>query len=223
MHRKIAAKKIVLYQTKKKGQIMNYTKDKIFNMTLKNLRVSIGLQMSNPADKNSVVLNEYYETAKNQALKDFDWNFASAYRELALTGNIPVNPRFLYEYDYPNDCLFAREIIPYGDTENMIEFEIASNTTGQRVINTNQAPVVLRYTRCIDNETFFTDEFVSALCWQLAFLAAPAITGNSSIQNSCMNVYSNMIAKARTLNASEGYIKAPDRCSWFDARYINNN
>lgn len=197
---------------------MNYTKAKIFNITLKNLRVSVGIQNTNQIDKNTVVLNEFYETAKDQVLKDYDWNFANSYRELALTGNIPQNPKFLYEYDYPNDCLFAREIVTYTDSDNIVEFEVASNNTGQKIINTNQTPVVLRYTKCIDNETFFSTEFVTALCWYLAFLAAPAITGNRSIQSDCLNIYNSMITKAKTINASEGYIKTPDYCSWFDVR-----
>ena len=196
---------------------MNYTKSKIFNITLKNLRVSVGIQNSNQSDKNTVILNEFYDSAKEQVLKDFDWNFANSYRELALTGNIPQNPKFLYEYDYPNDCLFAREIIPYVNKE-IVEFEVASNVTGQKVINTNITPAVLRYTKLVDNETFFLTEFVMALCWYLAFLAAPAITGNRSIQSDCLSVYTSILAKAKTINASEGYLKNDDSCSWLDIR-----
>ena len=196
---------------------MNYTKSKIFNITLKNLRVSVGIQNSNQSDKNTVILNEFYDSAKEQVLKDFDWNFANSYRELALTGNIPQNPKFLYEYDYPNDCLFAREIIPYVNKE-IVEFEVASNVTGQKVINTNITPAVLRYTKLVDNETFFSTEFVMALCWYLAFLAAPAITGNRSIQSDCLSVYTSILAKAKTINASEGYLKNDDSCAWLDVR-----
>lgn len=196
---------------------MNFTKAKIFNITLKNLRVSVGIQNSNQSDKNTVVLNEFYDIAREQVLKDFDWNFANSYRELSLTGNIPQNPKFLYEYDYPNDCVFAREIIPYVNSE-IVEFEIAANEDGQKVINTNQTPAILRYTKTVDNESFFSAEFVMALCWYLAFLAAPAITGNRAIQSDCLNVYTNILAKSKALNASEGYIKNDDGCSWLDAR-----
>lgn len=196
---------------------MNYTKAKIFNITLKNLRVSVGIQSTGQTDKNTVVLNEYYDSAREQVLKDFDWNFANSYRELALTGNIPQNPKFLYEYDYPNDCVFAREIIPYSDAE-IVEFEIAANASGQKVINSNLTPAVLRYTKCVENEIFFTTEFAVALCWYLAFLAAPSITGNRALQQDCLAIYTSILAKAKTLNASEGYLKNPDNCSWFDLR-----
>ena len=196
---------------------MNYTKAKIFNMTLKNLRVSVSIQNSNQTDKNTLILNEFYDVAREQVLKDFDWNFANSYRELSLTGNIPQNPKFLYEYDYPNDCIFAREIIPYVSSD-LVEFEVASNSTGQKVINTNQTPAILRYTKSIDNETFFSTEFVMALSWYLSFLAAAAITGNRTIQSDCMNVYTHILAKSKTINASEGYIKNDNGCSWLDVR-----
>lgn len=196
---------------------MNYTKAKIFNIALKNLRVSISIQNSNQSDKNTIILNEYYDIAKEQVLKDFDWNFASSYRELTLTGNIPMNPKFLYEYDYPNDCIFAHELISYID-EDISEFEVAANSSGQKVINANITPAVLRYTKAVENEIFFSTEFTMALCWYLAFLAAPAITGNRSIQSDCLNVYTSIISKAKSINASEGYIKNKDNCSWIDIR-----
>ncbi|MGM9993299.1 MAG: hypothetical protein ACI37R_01055 [Candidatus Avigastranaerophilus sp.] len=196
---------------------MNYTKAKIFNIALKNLRVSISVQNSNQSDKNTIILNEYYDIAKEQVLKDFDWNFASSYRELTLTGNIPMNPKFLYEYDYPNDCIFAHELISYID-EDISEFEVAANSSGQKVINANITPAVLRYTKAVENEIFFSTEFTMALCWYLAFLAAPAITGNRSIQSDCLNVYTSIISKAKSINASEGYIKNKDNCSWIDIR-----
>ena len=196
---------------------MNYTKAKIFNITLKNLRVSVSIQNSNQTDKNTLVLNEFYDVAREQVLKDFDWNFANSYRELSLTGYIPQNPKFLYEYDYPNDCVFAREIVPYVSSD-LVEFEIASNVTGQKVINTNQTPAILRYTKSVDNETLFSTEFVMALSWYLSFLAAPAITGNRAIQSDCMNVYTHILAKSKAMNASEGYIQNDSGCSWLDAR-----
>ena len=128
-----------------------------------------------------------------------------------------MNPKFLYEYDYPNDCIFAHELISYMD-EDISEFEVAANSSGQKVINANITPAVLRYTKAVENEIFFSTEFTMALCWYLAFLAAPAITGNRSIQSDCLNVYTSIIAKAKSINASEGYIKNKDNCSWIDIR-----
>ena len=196
---------------------MYYTKAKIYNIALKNLRVSVNIQNSAQTDKNTAILNEFYDSAREHVLKDYDWNFANSYRELALTGYIPQNPKFLYEYDYPNDCLFAREIISYINDE-IVAFEVAANAKGQKVINMNLIPAILRYTRNVDNEAYFTTEFVTALSWYLAFLAAPSVTGSRSIQNDCLNIYTSMLAKAKKMNAAEGYIKNSDSCSWLDIR-----
>ena len=35
---------------------MNYTKAKIFNLALKNLRVSVSIQSANQTDKNTIIL-----------------------------------------------------------------------------------------------------------------------------------------------------------------------
>lgn len=196
---------------------MNYTKAKIFNMALKNLRVSVSIQNTNQTDKNTIILNEFYDSARVRVLKDFDWNFANFYRELTLTGKIPQNPKFLYEYDYPNDCIFAREIVPYYKSKQ-IEFEIAANASGQKVINANLTPAVLRYTKNIENEILYPVDFVMALAWYLAFLSAPAITGSRAIQNDCLSIYTNILAKAKALNASEGYIHSETDCNWSDER-----
>jgi len=184
---------------------MNYTKAKIFNLALKNLRISQTLQSTEQSDRNTTILNEYYESARDEVLKDFDWNFANAYRELTPTGNVCQNPYFLYEYDYPNDCLFARELIN-GTGKEANEFEVAVTQTMQRVINTNCTPAVLRYTKIVTNESFFPVEFAMALSWYLAFLSAPSVSANRSLQSDCLNVYSSILKRAKVLNAQEGFI-----------------
>lgn len=194
---------------------MNYTKAKIFNLALKNLRISQTLQSTLQTDRNTIILNEYYESARDEVLKDYDWNFANAYRELTPTGNTSKNPYFLYEYDYPNDCLFAREIINSGG-EGVIEFEVAVTENIQKVINTNSSPCVLRYTKIVNNESFFPVEFAMALSWYLAFLSAPSISANRNLQSDCLNVYSSVLKRAKMLNAQEGYLEAKE-----DNPYMN--
>ena len=63
---------------------MNYTKQKIFNLALKNLKVSVPVSASNSTDKNYSVLDEYYDTAKLQVLEANDWAFANSYKKLNL-------------------------------------------------------------------------------------------------------------------------------------------
>lgn len=195
----------------------SYTKAKIFNMALKNLGVSVGVQGVDQNDRNTVVLNDYYDTAKEKVLMDHDWSFASTYRELTPTGNTSINPKYSNVYDYPNNCVFVREIVTADETQK-IEFEIASLSNGKRVILTNESPATIRYTRLVDEETYYPPNFAMALAWFLAFLTASSVTGARAKTSDCMQIYRQMLLEARTTDANEGVKEIEEGCDWLDAR-----
>lgn len=195
----------------------SYTKAKIFNLTLKNLGVSVSVQSTTQTDRNTAVLNEYYDTAKEKTLADHDWGFASAYRSLTPTGGKCPNPKFNFEYDYPNNCVMVREIVT-AEENKTIEFEPASNENGQRVLYTNEANATIRYTRLVQEESYFTPEFAMALSWYLAFLAAKAITGARTNTSDCLQIYRQMLLEGKTQDANEGYKESEDVCDWIEAR-----
>lgn len=197
---------------------MSFSQVKIYNLALNNLGVSTSIQSTSQQDVKTITLNNYYEVAIEKVLKDFDWNFASTIKELSLTGNDCLNPKYLYEFDYPNDCLSAREILSGIGENEYNEFEIITNSSGQRVLNTNINPAYLRYTRRVDNEELFNADFVLALSWYLAFLACSAITGNNSIQKQAYQIYIEKINEAKISNCCEGYEKEVVNVSWLDAR-----
>lgn len=217
-----------------------YTKVKIFNMALKNLGVSVGLQSTSQTDRNTVVLNEYYDTAREKTLADHDWSFASAFRELTPTGNTSMHPKFAYEYDYPNNCVFIREvwlyqekdgtddsaisfynmISDYGSGSNIdkVEFEVASDEDGNKIIYTNVEPALVRFTRLVSEEVYYPPEFVMALSWYLAFLAAPAVTGARVKTSDCLQIYKKMLSEAAVADSNELYKKDEYECDWIEAR-----
>lgn len=201
---------------------MNYTKAKIFNMTLKNLGISTGVQSASQGDRNTVVLQEFYETALYKTLNDYDWGFCNTYSELTPTLNKHPHPKFLYCYDYPNNCLKIRELYlninhrdeqeekpaiiyakEFNEKFNVNEFEIACDDAGNKIIFTNISPVIVRYTRLIENETLFPPEFVTALSWYLAFLTASSITGTRTKTSDCMQIYKQMLREATVADANE--------------------
>lgn len=222
-----------------------YTKAKIFNMALKNLGVSAGVQSTSQGDRNTVVLDEFYETAKEKTLSDHDWGFASAFRELTPTGNTSQHPKYAYEYDYPNNCLFVREVYLFEkeryknlkdekisffnmaalhyDNENSEaskrqNFVIASDDSGKRIIYTDVQPAVARFTRLVDEETYYTPEFAMALSWYLAFLSAPSITGARVKTSDCLQIYRQMLKEGKTADANEGLDEEDNECDWIKAR-----
>lgn len=222
-----------------------YTKAKIFNMALKNLGVSVGVQGANQGDRNTVILNEFYETAKEKTLADHDWGFASAFRELTPTGNISQHPKYQYEYDYPNNCLFVREVYLFdkdryrntqdeeisflnmmsihhsGEDSELLKrqnFDTGSDDLGNRIIYTNAQPAVARFTRLVNEETYFTPEFAMALSWYLAFLAAPSVTGARVKTADCLQIYKQMLKEGKTADANEGFNEEETECDWIKAR-----
>lgn len=215
-----------------------YTKAKIFNMALKNLGVSVGVQGTEQNDRNSIVLNEFYDTAKEKTLTDHDWGFASAYRELTPTDNTSLHPKFMYKYDYPNDCLFIREVFQNNkeyylnrqfngeyatqglksETPEKVHFDVASDTQGRRIIYTSVSPAIIRYTRLVGEEAYYTPEFAMALSWYLAFLAASSVTGARTKTSDCLQVYSQMLREATTKDANEGFRENEEECDWIEAR-----
>lgn len=176
----------------------------LYNAALINLGVTSLIADLPSTDRNAIILNSFYDLALEQTLKDFDWNFASTYRDLSLTqSGESVIPKYIYEYDYPNDCLSARQIVIASD--DVVKFEVSSNyKTGQKVINTNQQFAILRYTRRISDENLLDSEFIVALSWYLAFLAGATITGGTEKGKYAYYMYSSLIKNAQVTNATEG-------------------
>jgi len=167
---------------------MGYQKIDIYKLTLRNLGTSDDIQNINLGSRNCMILNQYYETAKDKVLMDHDWNFASTYRILSIASeNVNQNfahPKFLYLYDYPNDCLMIRGLYLYNqqntpNNDEVIsfynmrdshseegindldedglkrqEFEVVADNSGQKRIFTNTSPAIIRYTRKFTNTEF---------------------------------------------------------------------
>ena len=139
---------------------MTISKTTIFNMALNELGVSAPI--TNPDaqdDTRAIILNNFYETARDEVLKAFDWNFAEKYRVLTRTKDECIDPRYNYVYDFPDDCLSAREIYVIDGDKKKKKFRVSANEQGKKVILTEHDGVVLRYTRMVKKENFFDSEF----------------------------------------------------------------
>ena len=67
------------------------------------------------------------------------------YQELSLTGNIPRHPRFLYEYNLPDDFEEIKEQV-YGDeTRNGEPYRLYLNNNNELVLASNLTPLVIGY------------------------------------------------------------------------------
>lgn len=165
-------------------------------------RIGFQKRISNMYDGSvgaNLALNIYSQT-RDEQFRLFDWGFAERDKTLDLLKTAPVGgytppgiwnntypmPPWIYEYDYPQDCIKIRSlrgsppIIPIYDPQP-IEFRIANDKTftpAQTVVLCNLAGAIAVYTaRVTDPNTWepsFTESLIAALSRRLAPALAKA-------------------------------------------------
>lgn len=197
---------------------MAYSKVGIFNMALHHLSITAPISV-NSMDKDSkaIILNNFYETARDEVLKAFDWGFASAYKDLTLSTEKSPNPKYPFVYDCPNDCVTARAIIDTvkGDER---KFEPYINSNGDKSYLAEVECARLRYTKRVEKEVLFEPEFALTLSYYLAALAGETITGQQKKADACLQKYEWKLKKAKQLNAQEGAAEDEDNSEYYDVR-----
>lgn len=197
---------------------MAYSKVGIFNMALHHLSITAPISV-NSMDKDSkaIILNNFYETARDEVLKAFDWGFASAYKDLTLSTEKSPNPKYPFVYDCPNDCVTARAIIDTvkGDER---KFEPYINSNGDKSYLAEVECARLRYTKRVEKEVLFEPEFALTLSFYLAALAGETITGQQKKADACLQKYEWKLKKAKQLNAQEGAAEDEDNSEYYDVR-----
>ena len=195
------------------------SKTDIFNMALMELGISSPITNGTiNTDNKAIILNTFYDNARDEVLKAFDWNFAEKFKTLALSEETEFDPRYLYCFDYPQDCLNAREIFSTDGDKLKKKFKISSGETGNKIILANVNPAILKYTRKITNEAFFTSEFCATLALYLAGLAGKALTGSEQKANNALKKYWDRLKLSEISNASEGEEVDEDNKTYLDAR-----
>ena len=196
---------------------MAYSKVKIYNVALCNLGVSTTIQNSVEESPLGILLNNYYELARDTVLEAHDWSFANATTEVSIAAYKPENPNYLYAFNYPNDCIAPRAIIDIHDNKEK-KVEPAIDSTGKKIILANCNPCILRYTKKVVNETFFTAPFINALGYYLAYMASQVIVGSENKKNSCLQDYQMAIRQAIVTDARKTEIKDEDDKDYTDYR-----
>ncbi|MCD8286779.1 MAG: hypothetical protein LUD50_06120 [Clostridia bacterium] len=197
---------------------MSFSKTKIFNIALHNLGISSVLQNTDQSDIKAIILNNYYEAARDTVLEAHEWSFATTEKELSVSTSESPNPNFKFAFTYPNDCIASRAIISPFDRKEK-KFELMTDSNGQKLILTNHNPCQLRYTRRVENETLFTANFVTCLGFYLAYLAAQSITGSGNKKNTNLQDYSLHIRQAIVLDARKEASHDQDDLDYTDVRY----
>lgn len=142
----------------------------------------------------------FYPIARDQALEDGTWTFATYRETLAELTNDRED--WAYRYALPANCIKPRVVLAdgYTDSENDGEpFERENDS-----IYTNAPDATLVFTKRITDPTKFTPLFNVAVSWLLGSYVAGPITKDATggIQARMYRRYEVEIGKAKASNAN---------------------
>lgn len=149
-----------------------------------------------------------YEPMRDKVLRAFAWPFANRYTTLNLVETSP-NTDWGYSYRWPSDCIRPLKIATSGgrifDMLNPAPYEIGSDTTG-KLIFTDQASAVLKYTVRFTDPSLFDADFVDTMGWLMAYeLASPMARGDfPAMRERALKEYLAALSRAEATAANEG-------------------
>lgn len=173
----------------------------ICNMALSRLGTRATIAALTEASEEARICNAHFAQARDELLRQYDWNFARRVETLAERDEDPP-AGWSYCYSVPNKCARFRGIWsgpqPIGEPAAWALGGIADASDNDAVaIFTNQSEATGVYTRVVENTELFSVGFVLALTWRLAEAIALPITSRESI--------ADVIARRAPMKAAEGF------------------
>jgi len=191
------------------------SKIEIFNMAMTNIGSSAVVEDVAELSSEALACRTVYNTSLKSTLEAIDWTFARQCVVLADLGTPPVG--WSYQYSYPSNCLKARRLVLPSRLLKPEKFEVALKADGSsKVINTDIAEAVLRYTMNVTNEALFPETFAEALSWKLAYWISITLTGDLKIRNSCTIGFNMSLGNAQTVDANEGVDDDQPEADWIN-------
>ncbi|WP_337038631.1 MULTISPECIES: hypothetical protein [Pseudescherichia] len=193
----------------------------ICNLALSYIGNSRTINSLTEKSKEAGACDLHFEGCRDAVLADFDWNFATKRVALADIGNPP--PDWQFAYQYPTDCLRITEImVPghrYPTAAMRIQYEVGSDAGGTgKLVYTDQPAAWLKYVSRVTDVNMFDPIFVEALAWRLAAAINMQLTGDASLGNNALNMYSVVIRSAGTHSMNESQEPAAPESEFTNAR-----
>ncbi len=160
-----------------------------YNTEAANLALShlgIGKTVSDLESEQSAeakVVRAFYNIVLKMVLRDYPWPFATKISTLGLVEENP-NDEWLYSYQYPSDCEYARRILGVSrneSNEERVPYKIFIGDTG-RLIYTDIENAQLEYTVTSEDFTVMPADFIMAFSFKLAYYIAPQITAGDPMK-----------------------------------------
>lgn len=183
----------------------------IANMALDNIGAKSVIASLSENSPEAKACKLWYDSSRRQALEAFNWSFARRRLTLASHSDDPPEQRWNFRYQYPVDCIKAREIEnPMGPDADAIPFTIElDDAATAKTILTDLDDAVLIYTADISSTSLFSMFFVDTLSALLASRIAIKITGKRTLKGDMIQQYNALIRIAPAHDANEAVGKKP--------------
>lgn len=201
---------------------MPSTEVEICNLALSH--IGIGKEIGNletESSEEAAACRRFYDQARDKALRDFAWPFATAYADLGLIEEDPTT-EWSFSYQYPTDCVFFRRILSgtRNDTQtSRVPYQIVYDAAGQRIF-TDQSNAVGAYTARVEDPTLYPPDFILALSLLLGSLIASRLTKGDQFKkgDKALAAYSRMIEEAEANSNNEQQPENPPESEFIRAR-----
>lgn len=187
----------------------------------------------------------FYPIARDSLLEMHQWGFAT--KQVALAEFATPVVGWDHSYAQPSDLLKPIEILTSStlgspstfsqsiggvvspcineweawNLNRQVDFSLEADSSGARIIYTNQASAWMRYIARVDDTMKFTPLFVEALSWKLAsMLAGPIIKGDAGAAESkrCMQMMQSVLGEARRTDSQGHKVKPHHAVGWMAGR-----
>lgn len=210
----------------------NITDVEIANLAL--YRAGSNLRLTSIDDQTSdgKLIKSLYQFTRDLLLRQYPWNFAMRTKALALIDDEDsLPPGWLYQYTYPVDCAFARQVcdangarqtwyqvvpgqLPVQWLQPKIPFTVSttgpfgSNEEYRKVILTDLTEAYLVYTGKV-KEAVFDEAFVSACASRLAMDLVTPLHCDARMYDKCARQFAYEVSQAFSLSANESMRDTP--------------
>jgi hypothetical protein len=142
-----------------------------------------------------------YDSNRRSELRNHPWAFATKRVQLSADSTAPAFG-FLYQYTLPSDCV--KVLLPNDPNVDWV-------VEGGKLLTNWAAPLNLRYTSDVDDETKWDPAFYDAMAVSLAIDLCETMTNSTSKKATLDEEYKAAVNRAKKANAFEQLAQvAPD-------------
>ena len=143
---------------------------------------------------------QFYKPSRLAVLERHPWNFAAARISLGATGTKPAFD-WQYEYMLPIDCLYYQPPRVMGARTGALVPHVPE---GRSILTDYPAPLNLRYTVDVTDETLFSGLFAEAFSLYMAAKLSQTLTGKASLSTNLGRLFEDAIDQAKARDAMQG-------------------